>query len=208
MRTLLELVAPTLCVACGSPADGDLCGNCAVRVVVLRDPFVPSFAPGRALSLVAFAEPARGLTLRLKRRGATTTAQAIGSLLSSLVRREGIEADSVTFVPAASSAARRRGFDHTELLATAIARDLGLPVTRLLRRIGEGPRQADVPLTARRDNVRNRFTSDGASGRIMLVDDVFTTGATAEACATALLSGGATSVDVVTWARTLLRRLV
>jgi predicted amidophosphoribosyltransferase len=75
----------------------------------------------------------------------------------------------------------------------------------LLVRAHDGPRQADVPFTDRRRNVEGRFVAVKAKGSVLLVDDVFTTGATAEACAEALKKAGADRVDVVTWARTLRR---
>jgi predicted amidophosphoribosyltransferase len=110
----------------------------------------------------------------------------------------------VTFVPAGRRA-RAAGFDHVELIARAAAWTLGARVRRLLFRAQDGPRQADVSLAERRSNVRHRFAGRPAGGRVILVDDVFTTGSTAEACSLALLAAGAASVDVVTWARTLLR---
>ena len=102
----------------------------------------------------------------------------------------------------------RRGFDHCELVARAVARDLGVGAVGLLTRRHEGPRQADVPVALRRSNVARRFDARPVHGGVLLVDDVYTTGATAEACALALRRAGAESVDVVTWARTLLRRHV
>ena len=216
MRLFTDLVVPLHCVSCGAEDDGDLCRRCAEQVVVLCPPWcercgarppctcdrLEGFA--RARSLVVFAEPSRSLTLRLKRRGATAVATAIGSLMGALARREGLEGDTVTFVPG-GRAAQRRGFDHAELVARAVARELGVPMVPLLRRAEEGPRQADVALERRRSNVRRRFAARPTASSVLLVDDVFTTGATAEACASALRRAGAPCVDVVTWARTLLR---
>lgn len=161
----------------------------------------------RARSLVVFAEPARRLTLDLKRRGRGALARSIGRLLADLASAHGLadHAQTVTFVPAGGRA-RVLGFDHAELLARAAGRVLGIRMTRLVVRVNDGPRQADVAFAERRSNVRGRFAARPARGHVLLVDDVFTTGSTAEACALALLEAGATSVDVVTWARTLRRR--
>lgn len=222
MRGLVDLVAPIRCGACGEPGE-ELCEPCAHSVIVLGPPWcercgtprasarcpacsaLDGFA--RARSLVAFVEPARRLTLDLKRRGRRRLAAAVGGLLASLAEREDMHgAGVVTWVPGGRSTVRT-GYDHTQLLATATARVLGLPAARLLRRAVDGPRQADVPLERRRSNVSGRFVATRpAPGKALLVDDVFTTGATAEACALALRSAGATSVDVLTWARTLRAR--
>lgn len=154
---------------------------------------------------MSFVEPARALTLALKRRGRRPLARALGDLLAGLAQRHALDGEVVAFVPSGSRA-RAHGFDHTELIARAMGRFLGVPVRRLLVRAKEGPRQADVPFMERRSNVRGRFAARATNGRVLLVDDVFTTGATVEACSLALLSSGAGSVDVVTWARTLRRR--
>jgi predicted amidophosphoribosyltransferase len=132
---------------------------------------------------------------------------SVGELLADLVVRDRLVGTNtvVTFVPAGKRT-RARGFDHAELIATAVARSLRVPLGRLLVRAGDGPRQADVPFTHRRENVRERFRAGSTRHHVLLVDDVFTTGATAEACSLALLGAGALAVDVVTWARTLRRR--
>ena len=131
----------------------------------------------------------------------------MGGLLAALARREGLVAPDVvvTHVPAGRAAAQR-GFDHAGLIARATASALGVPARRLLVRAREGPRQADVPLDRRRANVAGRFAARAVDVPVLLVDDVYTTGATAEACAEALTKAGAASVDVLTWARTLRRR--
>ncbi len=219
MRTALDLAAPIRCVACDDASDGELCGSCAGRITVVRRPFcercglpnAPARCPCAALegfvrarSLVAFAEPARSLTLAMKRRGRPALVRDVGSLVAALAIREELSCDVVCFVPAGRRA-RHRGFDPARLLAAAVARRLGVPMRPLLARIDDGPRQADVAMSARRANVRGRFDAKRADGTVLLVDDVYTTGATAEACSVALVRAGASEVNVLTWARTLRR---
>lgn len=220
MRWLWDLVAPLHCVGCGAAGDAELCEACAEGVAVLRPPWCERCGtpvsgsgpcdgcPGvvaRARSVVAFTGAARSLVLALKRRGRPGLARDIGSLMASLARREGLRPDVVCWVPGGRAAARA-GFDHTQLLASTVAGALGAELRPLLRRAADGPRQADVPLAARRSNVSGRFACDRAAGHVLLTDDVLTTGATAEVCAAALRSAGAESVSVLTWARTLRRR--
>lgn len=194
----IRVLARPWCECCGTPTETSRkkCNQCAM---------LGSF--DRARSLVVFVEPARRLTLHLKRRGRTSLAAAIGELAGLLARREGLVTPStvVTWVPAGAGA-RRGGFDHAALLAAAVARTIGAPAAPLLRRAVDGPRQADVPLQQRRENVATRFAARRANAHVLVVDDVYTTGSTAEACAAALRTAGASSVDVVTWARTLRRR--
>ena len=187
------MITRPLCARCGVPSKS-VVAEC-VQCLTLR-----GFQ--RARSVVVFAEPARSLTISLKRRGARGLAEAMGALMADVGNRAGLTGDMVTFVPGGRRA-RRAGFDQAELLARGVARRLRVPVRRVLTRAGEGPRQADVPLDERRDNVRDRFASGSIRGRVLLVDDVYTTGATAEACSNVLLQAGADSVDVITWARTL-----
>jgi predicted amidophosphoribosyltransferase len=218
MNGFSELIAPLRCVACGLEADGDLCVGCAGELYVVAGgvcercgtpgPPRPACPACLALdgfraarSLLLYEGPARRLVLALKRRGRRGLATAAGTLVADAAAAGGLWADLVAWVPA-GRAARRRGFDHAELLARAVGRRLGVPARPALYRASEGPRQADVPMSGRRANVEGRFGARPVAGYVLLVDDVFTTGATAEACALALLRAGARSVDVVTLART------
>jgi len=99
----------------------------------------------------------------------------------------------------------RRGFNQSELLARAIARRYGMPVSPVLRRVRATAVQAGLSHSARRANVEGAFrVRRGVSLeglRVLLVDDVMTTGATASACARALKQAGARYVAVLTLAR-------
>jgi ComF family protein len=224
MRAIADLLAPLRCAGCGAASGDDLCAACAERVRAVTPPWCgrcgtpqarstntcPACAHlgafGRARSLVEFAEPARRLTLQLKRRGRDELADAVGELLALLATREHLitTGTTITWVPG-GRATRKHGFDHAALIARAMGRALHVPARSLLKRASDGPRQADVQLEKRRENVAGRFVAQRAGGHVLVVDDVYTTGSTAEACAMALEHAGAETVDVVTWART--RRL-
>jgi predicted amidophosphoribosyltransferase len=114
------------------------------------------------------------------------------------------DADAVTFVPGDRERGLKRGHVPAEGLARALGRAWALPAAHLLVRtgVGETKRQASLPRAARRSNVRGTFTGRAsAPTRVVLVDDVYTTGATVAACATELRRAGATRVEVVCLAR-------
>jgi ComF family protein len=112
-------------------------------------------------------------------------------------RRVGLTGDVVTWVPGRRRDSRRRGFDHAELLARGVARRLGLRATALLRATGARPDQTALSARDRRINLRGAFVARPCSRRVVLVDDLVTTGATASSCAAALRRAGAPAVDVL-----------
>jgi predicted amidophosphoribosyltransferase len=117
-------------------------------------------------------------------------------------------ADVVTWVPLTRRRKAERGFDQAKILAVRVGGELGVPVRGLLRRaVSTGP-QALRDAAERRAAMRGLFVvRDRASvpARVLLVDDVLTTGATAAACAEALLRAGASRVTLLVAARALLR---
>ncbi|MDA0999453.1 MAG: ComF family protein [bacterium] len=109
---------------------------------------------------------------------------------------------AVTFVPILPARWRQRGFDQAAVLGQKTARLLGLPFLRTLERTASGTPQTGLRGRERRRNLKRAFSVPDAAPiegkRILLVDDVLTTGATASACANTLKSAGAQSVDVLT----------
>jgi len=114
------------------------------------------------------------------------------------------ESQTITWVPLARRRRRARGFDQAELLANALAHRAGLPVRGLLERVRETDPQARRSAADRRKALAGAFRVVAPPPpRVVLVDDVLTTGATAGACATALRDAGTSTVGVVTAARAL-----
>jgi ComF family protein len=143
----------------------------------------------------------------LKYSGRRRIASTLGRLASRAVLSGDLHrASAVIPVPLSRRRRRERGFNQAELVARAVARETGIRlVTRALAKTSERPPQAGLSAAARRRNAagayRARLPRTLRGEAVLLVDDVMTTGATAEAAARALLRGGAGAVDVLTLAR-------
>jgi ComF family protein len=154
------------------------------------------------------AAPVDDLVHALKYEGWPELAQLMGRDLAS-VPLPATESKSVV-VPVPTTAKRRkaRGYNQAELLAAAFAACTGRVHRSALLRHSEGRSQTALTPTERRENVRGVFgpgpSADAVAGaRVLLVDDVLTTGATASEAAATLVSLGATSVTLVAFARAL-----
>jgi predicted amidophosphoribosyltransferase len=147
-----------------------------------------------------FEGPARRAIHRLKFSGWRSVA---GALAGAIVALGPPEADAVTWVPLARARLASRGYDQAKALARAVASRTGTPAVPLLRRATDDGPQARRRGEERREAVRDAFRSSGRHPppRVLLVDDVLTTGATAADCARALREAGAREVALVTAAR-------
>ena len=197
-----KIEAP-FCVCCGDPVAGDIqhdytCFACSRET--------PAFEFAR--SAVRY-EGAIGEALRdLKYNQAVWMARDLSALLFACVQAEypEVDFDCVSAVPLHAARRRERGFNQSALLAAALARRMGLPYKeRVARRIRPTSTQTGLTAPQRAVNVCGAFRSGLFASlkdkRILLVDDVMTTGATVNACARALKKGGAATVHVVTVAR-------
>ena len=194
-RDSLPVLAPPLCERCGAPAAWPVrrCRECAGRRL--------AFASARAA--VAYDEAARRLVSGWKERSLRRLAGEAAALVAERVARPDVLA--LTFVPADPERRLERGHNTAEALARELARAWELECLPLLRR-RHTERQRGSTLGERRKNVRGVFRAHAqAPVRVALVDDVYTTGATASAAASALRAAGARRVEVVTFARTLRR---
>jgi ComF family protein len=150
----------------------------------------------------AYEGTLRKLIHLLKYSGMRKLAHPLGGLLADALPRDK-QFDAVTAVPLHWRRRWQRGFNQSELLGKAIARRRGIPVIHALRRGWSTPAQAGLSNAQRRENVAGAFRARRrvAGMRILLVDDVMTTGATAGACARALKKAGAKSVSLLALAR-------
>lgn len=191
-RDALVRLAPPLCARCGSPGAWPVrrCAECSGRRL--------AFATARAA--VVYDGRARRLVQAWKERGQRRLAREAASLVAETLARPAVEA--LAYVPSDPGRVRERGFRPAESLARELGRAWELPVEPLVRRVRSVGRQRGLALHDRRRNVRGAFAPARASPRrVCLVDDVYTSGSTAAAAATALRRGGARRVEVVTFAR-------
>lgn len=188
----LRRLPPPLCERCGAPTAWPVrrCGECAGR----RLAFVTASAA------VIYEAHARLLIRSWKERGLRGLANAAADLVVETTARPAV--DGITFVPPDGDRSLVRGHHPAAGLAAVLGKRWELPVISVLRRTRETSRQAELALAARRTNLRGAFAATQAVPRRMcLVDDVYTSGGTAHAAASALRKGGARTVSVVTFAR-------
>ncbi len=197
-RTFCEMCAeaidpvPPGCRRCGKPGPDALCGACQARP--------PAFDSLSAGGL--FGGPLADAVYALKYQGRPALARPLGVWLS--LRVELAAGAAVISIPLSRARRRQRGYDQAGLLADALARAANLPrLRRALARVRDTPPQVGRDREARARNVANAFVArPSVAGRdVVLVDDVVTTGATADAAARALRAAGANSISVVALAR-------
>jgi predicted amidophosphoribosyltransferase len=191
-RGALIRLGPPVCERCGAPGPWPVlrCAECSGR----------RLAFARARAAIVYEERARTFVREWKERGRRRLSVDAASLVAEVVASP--ETDVLTFVPGDPERALRRGDVAPKGLAIALGKLWGMPVAELLRRGRSLPRQRGLTLAERRGNVRGAFGAvASASGLVSLVDDVYTSGATADACAAALKRAGARRVEVVTLAR-------
>ncbi len=196
-------VRDPFCSRCGDPVDGAVhhafnCSWCRRTR--------PSFVLAR--SAVRFCGSMKQVMHAFKYQRACHLAGDLGGLLAGCVRAHyaGVPFDAVAYVPLHPRKGRERSYNQSRLLAVSAARKLGLPVeNRCLRRVRITTTQTRLSAEERKANVRGAFSAlspewiDGR--RILLVDDVMTTGATVNECARVLVEAGACCVYVATVAR-------
>ena len=229
-RGLIDLLLPPRCLACGTvvSAPGTLCPACWGRVRFLGPPccaccghpFEIGLGPdalcpaclrerpryGRARAVFLYDEGSRALILRFKHADHTGSARYFARWMARAGSELIENADLLVPVPLHRWRLLARRYNQSALLAHALSRLCGVPVAAdALTRRRDTPSQGKGGRDWRRRNVRGAFAVQRpdmiAGRRILLIDDVQTSGATLEECARVLLDSGAGSVDVLTLAR-------
>jgi ComF family protein len=231
LRTALDLALPPLCAACREPVGGiGLCPACWSKLSFITRPycerlgipFVYDPGPGilsmeaiatppayhRARAAVRFDEISRALVHALKYGDRLDLAPMLGQWIANAGRELLAEADALVPVPLHWRRLWARRFNQSAMLAAAISNKSGVPVAAgALKRVRATAQQVGLSRTERAANIQGAFRVPAeskaavAGQRLVLVDDVLTSGATVEGCARALLRAGAAYVDVLVFAR-------
>ena len=228
---VIDVGLPRLCAGCREPVGGEgLCPGCWSKLSFIAPPYcerlgIPfPFDPGpgvlsmeaiadppayrRARAAVRFDDVARALVHALKYGDRLDLAPMMGRWMATAGRALTAEADAIVPVPLHWRRQWARRFNQAALLSQAISKASGVPVAHAaLKRVKATPQQVGLAQSERALNVQGAFRvpssgrAEVAGRRLILVDDVITTGATVDACARALLRAGAADVDVLTFAR-------
>jgi ComF family protein len=227
----LDVALPPLCPACRAPIrDNGLCAECWSKLSLIARPYcerlgIPfAYDPGAGvLSMEAIADPpayhraraavrydeiARKLVHALKYGDRLDLAPTMGRWMARAGQELLADTDALVPVPLHWGRLWARRFNQSALLAKAMAQDSGIGIAEgALKRVRATAQQVGLSQSERASNVQGAFRvpPEGkalvAERRLVLIDDVLTSGATADACARALLRAGARSVDVVVFAR-------
>lgn len=230
-RLALDIALPTLCVSCREPVHGEgVCAACWAKLSFIAQPFCPRlgipfvYDPGpELLSMEAIANPptyqraraavryddvARTLVHALKYQDRTDLAPTMGRWMARAGKELLEDADMLVPVPLHWRRGWSRRYNQSGALAKVIARQSGVKmVSEALRRTRVTEQQIGLSRKDRASNVQGAFgvtderKADIQGRRVILVDDVLTSGATVDACARALLRAKAAQVDVLVFAR-------
>lgn len=226
-RLILDLLFPRRCPLCGKISNG-FCADCAKKIRYVRQPFCfrcgrpladeedefcascaarpAAYTKGRALYL--YAEPVRGALYQVKSKNKREYleyfADDLAKRLGGEIRRWKVQA--VIPIPMHRQAQRRRGYNQAELLASLLGKRLELPVCRALKKVRQTAEQKELDHRARSANLKGAFAPDPKYlkegrlpwKRVLLADDIYTTGSTVNEAAKVLKRMGVEQVYFVT----------
>ena len=214
-EVVLNLLFPPKCPVCASVQDrAGICAACEKKLPWTQEKDVLRKGPGslRCAAPLWYEKGARDALLRLKFQGVPSAAEPLGELIARCAAEQfGGEFDTVTWVPVSKKRLRRRGYDQARLLAEAACRRWDVKPVQMLKKTVDNPPQSDIhDAAARRANVLGVYESvegaEIAGKRILLVDDICTTGATLTECIRVLKDAGAAEVVCVSVALTRERK--
>jgi ComF family protein len=203
LRSLVSLLAPPLCVSCGASAGSaePLCARCRAGLRWLPpDPAPYGWAP------LAYEGGARALVRALKFRGAVGLAATMAAQIAATAPDELLDGFTLVPVPIHPARLRRRGYNQAEWLALELGERRGCPVSVCLERVGPQASQVGRTRIERMESIEHSVRMrDGyeAPKRVVVVDDVITTGATIDACLGVLFAAGCERAGGLAYARTL-----
>lgn len=221
---ILELIFPNRCICCGEmleyakdpwlctkcrdkvkPITGRVCGICGVPIIsgdICVDCRDRKIYFKKAYCAYVYKNEVRKAIHNIKFNDSPRYIKYFAPILYNCAIEKGFDgADTVTFVPMRPKNKRKRGYNQSELLAKQLSR-LGMGKFKpLLKKVRDTKNQHDIEREERRKNLKDAFapidTADIKGMKILLVDDIYTTGSTVNECAKTLIKAGAQSVEVV-----------
>ena len=203
LRLLMDLLYPRRCVLCHGfleTGETDLCATCGRRVLALQYRRRALTPFKRCVSALPYEGTFRESITRFKFGGRQFYAETYSKWLAALIREElDGSFDCMTWVPVSGKRKRKRGYDQAELLCRGAGAYLGAEVVSVLRKTRDNPAQSTMKnAEARKQNVKNTFAVSDPEQvrgrRVLLLDDILTTGVTMQTCARELLRAGAKEV--------------
>ncbi len=220
LGALADLFYPQRCVGCQSRASDVLCRSCFEALPWIEAPFCERCGVPTAVD-VFVCEECKGVDFGFESARAPLRHEGVGKRIVHALKYGGYlrvverlvapimrefaagDFDVVVPVPLHRSRLRRRGFNQAEVLARGLAERIKVPASDKLQAVRRTRDQVELSAAGRRANVAGAFRARGTvRGRALLVDDVFTTGATLSACAGALRRAGAGEEHVLSLCRT------
>ncbi len=199
----LPYLTGKLCLHCGEPliADGNYCKRCKGK----------KFLYDRAISPFKYTDEIKNLIIGLKYNNKKYNAKCLASFMADCFNATSLYADVIIPVPLCESRLKQRKYNQAEVLANEVSKHLNKKLlTNILFRVKETPSQTNLDFMERKKNLKDAFKVKGSKKPIkdkfvLLIDDVFTTGATTTECAKALKKAGAKVVYVLTASHTVLK---
>ena len=200
-----ELLYPRKCVFCRTllkDEELDLCGHCKSRLPVFPGSKIKLSFLAQWTGLWYYKDVVRESVLRFKFRRCRGYAHTYGILLARKLRQqEYADWDILSWIPISGVRKWFRGYDQTELIGQAVSRELGIPLTPVLRKVRHTKPQSGMgDISHRRANILGAYEAMDPSRikgqRILLLDDIITTGATASEAARTLLTAGAKEIKL------------
>lgn len=197
----LPFLTGNLCNHCSEPikSEGNYCKRCKGK----------KFIFDKALAPFSYKDEIKNLILGLKYKNKKFNAKCLASFMSDLILKNNITADVIITVPLCSKRLKKRGYNQSLLLAKEISKSVKVDVREdILMRVKETPTQTNLDYAERQDNLKDAFKIRNSklikNKVVLLIDDVYTTGATVRECSKVLKKAGVSKIYVITVAHTLL----
>lgn len=202
-QRILNLLFPPKCILCGKilrEEETDLCRKCRINEPRFEGHVKRGKYYDRCWCLYRYTQQVRDSIHRFKFGGRAYYGKAYGRMLAMVLLRANVSFDLLTWVPVSRQRLRKRGYDQSRIIAESVAAELRLPCVRTLMKVRHTPSQTTLSTASEREaNVKNAFQTvhpENFSGkRILLIDDILTSGATLTECAGKLRLSGAGGIE-------------